>query len=407
MDNVTHTLVSAMVGAAVAAFTPAPPGARAVAVGVLAVGGNLPDADVVYTTLAGTRLDYLLQHRGYTHTLVGALVLAVPLAAGFWLWWRRREPGPSPGEVRLLVALAVLAPLLHLGLDATNSYGVHPFWPVDDRWYYGDAVFIVEPLLWAGAAPLLVALRSRVLRALVGVALAVGIGLGWASGLVPVSSAVLLTLLTVGLVVVGRRARVRTALASGVAAWLAVTALFVVTGRAADARVAALLAREFPAERVLDTVLTPLPANPVCREVLTASTVGDRYVVRSATHSQLPGWLTAGQCARYRLAGTPTAPLAATPAPSTDETVWDGELAMPLDLPATLARRYCAAGALLQFARVPWAAPRGDGWVVGDLRYDREPELGFAEVEVGPSTDACPAARPPWVPPRADLLTGP
>jgi inner membrane protein len=44
--------------------------------------------------------------------------------------------------------------------------------------------------------------------------------------------------------------------------------------------------------------------------------------------------------------------------------------------------------------------------VVGDLRYDREPELGFAEVEVGPSADECPRFRPPWVPPREDLLDG-
>ena len=71
-------------------------------------------------------------------------------------------------------------------LDFTNSYGVHPFWPVDNRWYYGDAVFIVEPLLWACSAPLLFTLRSKVTRALVAVVLVVGIGLSWASGLVPV-----------------------------------------------------------------------------------------------------------------------------------------------------------------------------------------------------------------------------
>ena len=86
--------------------------------------------------------------------------------------------------------------------------------------------------------------------------------------------------------------------------------------------------------------------------------------------------------------------------------VWIGELSLPAALPATLAQEYCAVGALMQFARVPWAAAQGDGWVVGDLRYDREPELGFAEVEVGPATDECPRRRPPWVPPREDLLDG-
>ena len=72
--------------------------------------------------------------------------------------------------------------------------------------------------------------------------------------------------------------------------------------------------------------------------------------------------------------------------PSTEEMEWVGELSIPRELPATLARDYCAVGALFQFARVPWAVPQGDDWLVGDLRYDREPELGFAEIEVGPAT---------------------
>jgi len=101
--------------------------------------------------------------------------------------------------------------------------------------------------------------------------------------------------------------------------------------------------------------------------------------------------------------GAPLAPVARA---STDATVWVGEFSIAASLPATLARDYCAVGALMQFARVPWAAPRGDGWVVGDLRYDREPELGFAEVEVGPGADECPHVGAPWVPPREDLLGG-
>ena len=36
----------------------------------------------------------------------------------------------------------------HVPLDALNSYGVHPFYPVDSSWYFGDAVFIFEPGFW-------------------------------------------------------------------------------------------------------------------------------------------------------------------------------------------------------------------------------------------------------------------
>jgi inner membrane protein len=372
----------------------------------MVVGGNLPDVDVLYTGWAGTTLDYLLHHRGHTHTVVGALVLSLLLFAGVRLWWRYREVRPSPADVRFLVGLAVLGPFLHLALDFTNSYGVHPFWPLDNHWYYGDAVFIVEPLLWASSAPLLFTLRSRVTRALVALVLVVGVGLSWFSGLVPPAHAAVLTLLTVGLAVVGRRASARTALSCGIAAWLAVTAVFGITGRAADTRIDALLADAFLAERTLDTVLTPSPVDPFCREVLTVSLAGDRYVVRSALHSLLPGWMPADGCAQRRLAATPTAPLVPVARPATDEVVWVGELSIARTVPVTLAQDYCAVSALMQFARVPWAVPRDDGWLVGDLRYDREPELGFAEIEVGPGTDPCLAYRPPWVPPRQDLLEG-
>ena len=409
MDNLTHTLISALVGEAV--HRSAPPSTalsetsrRNVTLTVMVIGGNLPDADVLYTGWAGTTLDYLLHHRGHTHTIVGSLFLSLVLFVAVRLWWRYRNIDPHPADIRYLVALAVSAPLLHIGLDFTNSYGVHPFWPVDNDWYYGDAVFIVEPLLWSCAAVLLGTLRSRPTRALVAVVLVAGIGLSWFSGFVPASLAVLQTLLTVGLGLVARFASIRVALVGGVAAWLAVTGVFVVTSRTAEARVDAVLAASFPAARTLDTALTPMPANPVCREVLVVQLAGDRYVARSGFHSLAPAWLSADECAQQSRVGTPTAPLVPVAQPSTDEMAWAGELSIPADLLATLAQRYCAVDALLQFARVPWAAPRGDGWIVGDLRYDREPELGFAEVEVGPGADECPSLRPPWVPPREDLL---
>jgi inner membrane protein len=244
------------------------------------------------------------------------------------------------------------------------------------------------------------------MRVLVGIVLVIGIGLSWGSGLVPAPLAALLTLLTLGLAVLGRFSSARTALAGGVVAWLALTAVFVTTGRMADARIDVLLAEEFPAARTLDTVLTPMPANPVCREAMAVQLAENTYVVRTGTHSLLPAWMPAGECAQLRLNGSPTAPLVAMSRPSTDEMAWHGEFSIPREVPATLAQDYCAASALMQFARVPWAAPRGDGWLVGDLRYDREPELGFAEIEVGPAMDECPDHRPPWVPPRLDLLDG-
>ena len=192
MDNLTHTLISALVGDAIHRSTPASPtltenSRRNVAVAVMVIGGNLPDIDVTYTGWGASTLDYLLHHRGHTHTVVGALVLSLLLFVAVRLWWRYRKIEPHPADIRFLIALAVLAPLLHIALDFTNSYGVHPFWPADDHWYYGDAVFIVEPLLWACSAPLLCTARSRISRVVVALALVTAVGLSWFSGLVPAS----------------------------------------------------------------------------------------------------------------------------------------------------------------------------------------------------------------------------
>lgn len=407
MDNVTHTLISVLVGETV--HRSLPPSAvlsdrarRTVAITVMAVGGNLPDADVAYTTWAGTALDYLLHHRGHTHTVIGSLGLSLLLFLAVRLWWWRRKVVPRPADTWFLVGVSVLGPLLHIGLDFTNSYGVHPFWPLDNHWYYGDAVFIVEPLLWACAAVLLFVLPGRVGRALIAVVLLAGLGLSWLSGFVPLGFAAALTGVTVALALLGRFAPPRTALAGGIAAWLVLTGTFVATSAAAENRFENLLADRFPDARTLDVVLTPMPANPVCREVLAVQKTTDRYVVRRAFHSLAPGLITADRCARlFPMEGDTTAKLTPVDRPSTDEVAWRGEAAMPADLIGRLATEHCAVEALMRFARAPAATQTADGWIVGDLRYDREPGLGMAEVSSG---EACPRFWAPWTPPREDLL---
>ncbi len=57
--------------------------------------------------------------------------------------------------------MAVVGVLLHLGMEALNSYGVHPYWPLEQRLgRTGDSVFIIEPLYWLATAPLFFLMRS-------------------------------------------------------------------------------------------------------------------------------------------------------------------------------------------------------------------------------------------------------
>jgi len=162
MDPVTHTLT----GLALARSGLA----RRTALGtlVLVAGANLPDLDAL-AYFAGPGAD-LHWRRGWTHGVPALVVLPFLLTGAVLLLDRllhrlRRAALPSavrPGQVLFLSALSVLT---HPVLDTLNTYGVRWLMPFDGTWYYGDALFIVDPwvLLVLGIG-LLVARRRRRLR---------------------------------------------------------------------------------------------------------------------------------------------------------------------------------------------------------------------------------------------------
>ena len=47
-----------------------------------------------------------------------------------------------------LLLLSYIGVLLHVFLDFLNSYGVRLLMPFSDRWFYGDALYIVDPILY-------------------------------------------------------------------------------------------------------------------------------------------------------------------------------------------------------------------------------------------------------------------
>jgi inner membrane protein len=68
-----------------------------------------------------------------------------------YLVWRLRgrpiKDSTLPPRLGLLCIFAYLAGLSHILLDFTNNYGVRPFWPLSERWYARDIVFIVDPVI--------------------------------------------------------------------------------------------------------------------------------------------------------------------------------------------------------------------------------------------------------------------
>src|SRR4030095_3454861 len=288
------------------------------------IAANLPDADLFYSGIGGDRLRYMLHHRGYTHTVVGAVLGAVlvwAVVALLWRWLAREWPGRQ--DARWLAALFLAGTLSHLVLDWTNSYGVHPFWPFDDRWRYGDAVFIVEPWLWIVSVPALVAAStSRIARVLLSLVLLAGLGLAWRVNAVSTGAAIALTVGAAVSVGLARILRPDGRIVAAIAGWVAVTG--VMAAGSARARAAVLRAtRELdPAVEVLDVVMSPMPAHAVCMSAITVERSGSTYRVATARVSSAPSLAPASRCGQRASVGSA---LGASPRPSNPAVHWGGE----------------------------------------------------------------------------------
>jgi inner membrane protein len=418
MDNLTHSVVGLGVGALIDRSLPAeatPERARVRSRMLLIIGclaSNFPDLDLVLTPLLDAPLGYLLHHRGHTHTLIAALLEATLLLALVWLLWpaaRRVQQASAPARWgAVLASFAGLA--LHIGMDSLNVYGVHPFWPFDPNWYYGDLVFIVEPVFWIGfGVPLAALVRRPALRRL------------WLAviALVPLGATVLgfmqwgsmagLLALGLGLAWLQRRndehhgesraERGRIALTAGLAASLAFVGLQALAMQQARSIIAAEVARIDTGERLLDTALSAYPANPLCWSFVTVARTGagDAGMVhlRRGMLSVLPAVTPVSHCPA-RIAGP-----ALEDAPP--QIAWQAEDHTPVAALRTLAAQDCRVNAWLRFARAPSLA---DG-VATDVRWGEPGSRNFSTITLGAAaSQPCPQPVPHWGYPRADLITG-
>jgi inner membrane protein len=146
MDNLTHSLVGALLGQA---------GLKrktALAMPTLIIAANLPDIDAACLFwLEG--VGHLGFRRGITHGPIAMLILPLLLWAAMLGWdhmRRKSNPARPPVHRGWLLALAYIGCLSHPALDWLNNYGVRLLEPFSSHWSYGDSIFIIDLWLWAG-----------------------------------------------------------------------------------------------------------------------------------------------------------------------------------------------------------------------------------------------------------------
>lgn len=144
MDNLTHSLVGWTLGQ-----TGLKRKTRK-GLAALILGANMPDIDVFFGWVPW---EPLATHRGFTHGLVGGVVLMPPLLAGLlWLLdrWQVRRGAEFPSGLAMrfgwLLALSYLGALTHPLLDWQTNYAIQLFSPFDNRWFHNDSLFIID--LW-------------------------------------------------------------------------------------------------------------------------------------------------------------------------------------------------------------------------------------------------------------------
>ncbi len=148
MDNLTHSLVGALLGQA---------GLKkktGLAMPALIIGANLPDVDAAcFFWLEGQ--EHLGFRRGITHGPPAMVLLPLILAVllwGFDRWQEKRGKRPEgrrPVSFKWLFLLSFIGCLTHPALDWLNVYGIRLLEPFSSQWFYGDTLFIIDVWLWA------------------------------------------------------------------------------------------------------------------------------------------------------------------------------------------------------------------------------------------------------------------
>lgn len=154
MDAITQGLLGATFGQA---FFERKLGRKALLWG--AIGGIIPDLDLIPTGLMADPMAGWLWHRGPSHALWFGPVVGSLLGYLLWRYYARkleRDPSPAPplgpphpGSPEVMwawIGVMVISIFTHPLLDVFTSYGTQLLSPFDDHRFVINAIGIIDPM---------------------------------------------------------------------------------------------------------------------------------------------------------------------------------------------------------------------------------------------------------------------
>lgn len=141
MDSLTHIALGACIGDA---FAGKQLGKKAMLWGALSQ--SLPDIDFAATAWTSTA-ENLLAHRGFTHSILFALIMAPLLALAAERWHR-----PHNISLKKWILFFGVQIFIHLFIDGMNVYGVGWFEPFSHHRVSYNWIYVADPFysVWLG-----------------------------------------------------------------------------------------------------------------------------------------------------------------------------------------------------------------------------------------------------------------
>lgn len=152
MDSLTHIALGACIGEA---FFEKGFGKKAMLWGALAQ--SIPDIDFIASAWLTTS-ENLLAHRGFTHSILFALLI-IPIFA--LVADKIHKPHNIPFRTWLLFFATEI--FLHLFIDAFNNYGIGWFEPFSHARYSFNVIYVADPFfsIWPGIAFIMLVILHR------------------------------------------------------------------------------------------------------------------------------------------------------------------------------------------------------------------------------------------------------